>query len=368
MKKNLNKIDYKKEMIKYAQFNLNETSDSFSKIKWDQFSNFGWFGLNVSDHYGGLNQPHSVCANVIMELGYYCNDNGFTFTIVNHWWMVIYLIELFGNKTIKENYLNDLITGKKIGAFALTEPDAGSDSKSIKTYVKEDNGFILNGNKSFVTNGSIADVFIVFAKYNSEIKCFVVEKNTKGLVVSKKIEKMGLDSNPTCDIYFENCLIPKDNMLGNNYDGYQIMLSALSIERFYEFVPIVGIMKRIMQKCINYSQERKQFGKSISSNQAISFKISNMAMVIELAEQYIKKISNKLDNNENIFLEASVFKLFVSENYVKLCKDAIQIFGGYGYSKEYGLERELRDSIASTIYSGTSEIQRQTIFDLISIL
>ena len=157
-------------------------------------------------------------------------------------------------------------------------------------------------------------------------------------------------------------------MLGNNYDGYQIMLSALSIERFYEFVPIVGIMKRIMQKCINYSQERKQFGKSISSNQAISFKISNMAMVIELAEQYIKKISNKLDNNENIFLEASVFKLFVSENYVKLCKDAIQIFGGYGYSKEYGLERELRDSIASTIYSGTSEIQRQTIFDLISIL
>lgn len=355
----------------FAQNYLNKQNTN-EKDLWKKLGEFGVLGLSVDEKYGGLCESYRTCAEILEILGYSCWNNGLIFSINNHIWMAQNIINLYGSTWLKNKYVGSMVMGEKIGAFALTEPDAGSDPYSMKTSaIRAGDYYIINGRKTFVSNGPIADVFIVFAKTSKtetkKITAFVVDKTMPGVIVGKTIEKMGLECSPTSDICFENCEVPADNILGIVDLGNNILDAALEWERCFEFIPHIGSMKRIMEYCIRYSNERKQFGKRINENQSISHKIANVSMKIELARNLMYKIVDLKDQGKSSYYESSIFKVFVSESYVETCRDAIQILGAYGYTKEYPVEKELRDAIASTIYSGTNEIQRNMIFNIESL-
>lgn len=362
--------EYINEVIKFAKENLNDEKDleAFSREQWRKVSEFGILGITLPEEYGGMAESYMIAAQVVEALGYGCINNGLTFVINNHIWVAQNIIYHYGSPFLREKYLKRMTSGELIGAFALTEAEAGSDAFSLTTIAEEEDCYILNGSKVFVSNGAIADVFVVIAKTQcgNDIKftAFVVEKEFEGLSKGAELEKMGLNSCPICEIIMDNCRVPKENVLGVVGQGSSIVTSILEWERIYEFVPHIGAMRRILEQCCEYVNTRKQFNKHIKEYQQVSSKIAEMKMRIELAETYMYKIADLKDKKKSAFMEASVFKLFVSESYVETCKDAMQIFGAYGYSKEYGLEREMRDALASTIYSGTNEIQRNTIFNM----
>jgi len=362
---------FRKETIEFALNNLNDPEyfEKFSDEMWKKISEFGLLGITVSEKYNGLNESYLTAAIIFESLGYACKNNGFIFAVNNHIWVAQNLIYLYGAELLKDKYLCDMTQGKKIGAIAITEAESGSDAFSMCTKAVEDNDYyILNGNKMFISNGPIADIFVVFAVTSTELTkkmtAFIVEKNFDGVKVCNDIEKMGLGACPTSEIIFENCRVPKENILGRFDQGSILMSSALEWERCYEFVPHIGAMQRVMEKCLEHAKTRKQFGKTISEYQAVSHKIADMQVSIEMARLMMYKIAWLKDNGRTAFKETSVFKLYVSENYIKTCRDALQIFGAYGYTKEYEIERELRDALACGIYSGTNEMQRNTIFNL----
>lgn len=361
----------REEILLFAKNHLNnqEGDLSITQKMWDEAASFGLFGLSVPEEYGGLGESYVSSAIATETLGYGCRNNGFVFAINNHVWVGINLILLYGSEEQKKKYLAKMVQGKTIGAMAITEADAGSDAYAMRTKLRKvGDDFIVNGAKMFVSNGSLADLFLVFAEYYEEgkrrIVAFLIEKNTPGVLVGKDIEKMGLEGCPMNEICFQDCKVPQSNILGKITMGESIMKSALEWERCFEFACHVGAMQRIMEECIKYSNQRRQFGKKISEYQAVSHKIANMRVDIEMSRLMLYKIAWNKDMGKNAFLEASIFKLYVSEAYIKTCQYAMQIFGAYGYTKEYGIEHEMRDALASCIYSGVNDIQRNTIFNL----
>lgn len=365
--------ELRREIIEFAGHKLNqpEYRETFSKEMWNEVSRFGLLGITVDEKYGGLGESCQTAAVAFEALGYACKNNGFIFAVNNHIWVAQNLIYLYGSDLLKDKYLADMTSGKRIGAIAITEAESGSDALSMTTRAEEDgNDYILNGSKMFISNGPIADIFIVFAvtrESPKQITAFIVEKEFAGFHVGKDIEKMGLGACPTAEITLENCRVPRENIL-SQMNGATLMTMALEWERIFEFVPHIGAMQRVMELCVEHVNGRKQFGRPISSYQAVSHKIADMQVGIEMARLMMYKITWLKDNNRTAFKEASIFKLYVSENYIKACRDALQIFGAYGYTKEYEIERELRDALASSIYSGTNEMQKNTIFNLVSYL
>lgn len=361
-----------KQIIDFAKKELNDDYvDGFNRKLWEKCANFGLFGICIPEEYGGLGDTYLSAAIAMKALGYGCEDSGFVFAISNHLWVCENLINLFGSEEQKKKYLPAMIDGSKIGAFALTEADSGSDALGMNTGAeKTDGGYILNGNKMFISNGPIADMFIVIARTGKShamngYTAFIVSKDNPGLEIGKTIEKMGLTGCPMSELVFNDCFIPDSDILGRVGSGSTLMNSSLEWERCFEFASHIGAMRRMMDKSTEYAMNRVQFGSSISTNQSISNKIANMRVNIELAELLLYKIASMKDEKKNAFVEASILKLFVSESYVNACLDTVQIMGAYGYVKEYKVERELRDSIASTIYSGTSEIQRNIIYTVV---
>lgn len=364
---------YYAEIISFAKANLNDEADleCFSKNAWEKVADFGLLGLTVNENYGGLGEDYLTAAVAMEALGYGCKNNGFVFVLTNHIWVALNVINIYGTDMQKKKYLPSMISGNRIGAFALTEADAGSDAMSLTTSAEEEGGgYRLNGSKMFISNGPIADVFIVIALTNKapkEYTAFIVEKDFSGIKIGKEISKMGLNACPLSEISFDQCFIPSENVLRKVGAGNIIMNEIITWERCYEFAPHIGAMKRVMEQCLSYVNERKQSGKYIKEFQAVSHKIANMKVAIELSQNMLYKVAYLKDQGKKAYQEAAILKLFVSENYIKTCQDAMQIFGAYGYSKEYGIERELRDAMACSIYSGTSEIMRNTIFQLSSL-
>ena len=359
------------EVIQFAKKHLNNEDDLdiFSRDAWKKLSDFGLLGLIVSEEYDGMGACYLTAAIVMEALGYASKNNGLVFAVTNHIWVGLNLVYLYGSKEIKQKYVKKMVHGQLIGAIAITEADAGSDAHAMKsTAVDAGNEYVLNGSKMFISNGNIADIFIVFAKIdslpNKSITAFVVEKSFEGVNVGNEIEKMGLNSCPMCEVSFQNCRIPKENILGSVGAGDILMRSALEWERCYEFAPHVGAMQRVLESCVVYANQRSQFGNQLTSFQAITHKIADMKMKVELARLMLYKIAWQKNKGKIAFIEASIFKLFVSESYIQTCRDALQIFGAYGYTTEYGIEREMRDALACSIYSGTNEMQRNTIFML----
>ncbi len=362
----------RREVIKFAKNELNDYEKGvFSREMWEKCVEMGLIGMNIPEEYSGMGLDYQTSAILLEALGYACEDSGFVFAITNHLWVCQNIVNEMGSEELKEKYLRRMVEGELIGCFAITEADSGSDVFDMHTRAEEtEDGYILDGNKMFISNGPIADVFIVIAKTSKQgekdaFTAFFVEKDFEGVSIGKHIHKMGLEACPMAEVCLDKVMIPKENVVYEVNKGMKVANYSLSMERVFEFASHIGAMERQMEKCIQYANERKQYGKKIKENQAVSHKIVDMKVKIELAKQYMYKVAWKADHKKNIFLDAAIFKLFVSESYVATCLDAIQIHGAYGYSKEYSMESELRDSIASTIYSGTSEIQKNIIFDLI---
>jgi len=328
---------------------------------------FGLLGLVIPKEYGGGGSDPITLMAAMEGFGRGCHDGGFLLSMAAHVVICTIPIWLFGSEEQKKKFLPKLCTGEYMGAFALTEPDAGSDAQNVQTTAKKKDGkWILNGTKMFITNGNIADVTIVMAtvdksKKAAGITAFMVEKGTPGFTVSKVLDKVGMRSSPTCELVFEDCEVPEENLLGEIGQGFMIAMETLGWERSTMASISIGGFETVLDKCIKYARERVQFGKPIGSFQAIQHKIADMKCTVDITRLVIYKCSWQKSLGINDMVSNSVAKLFVSEQGMKLMHDALQIHGGYGLMREFEIERGLRDSLIGTIGGGTSEIQRMII-------
>ena len=365
----------KKAIIDFAQKELNKNMEAldregeFNWEGWKKCAQQNIFSLPIPEKYGGIEADILTTILTMEGLGYGCEDNGLIFAINSQMWSCEIPILEFGTEEQKQKYLPKLCAGELIGGHAMTEPGAGSDAFSIRTTAVKRNGkYILNGEKTFITNAPIANLLIVFtvtdkSKGFAGITAFIVEKDIPGLTVSKDMDKMGLRTCPLGYLVFENCEVPEENLLGREGAGAAIFNSEMEWERSCLFACHVGVMERLMEKSIEYAKQRQQFGKPIGKFQSVSHKIADMKVKIELAKLMLYKIGWLKMQGKKGTIEAAIAKLFISEAFVKTAMDTIQIYGANGYMTEYNIERNLRDAIASTIYSGSSEIQKNIISD-----
>ena len=281
--------------------------------------------------------------------------------------LVCSLLETYGDSFQKEKYLSKLAKGELLGAFSLSEPQSGSDASNMLTFAKKtDDGYLLSGTKNWVTNGKNSDVVLVAALTEKDvghkgISCFIVEKGFNGFSVGKPEKKLGIKSSDTTELYFDNVEIPKENLIGNEGDGFKICLGTLDGGRIGIAAQALGIAQASLEAAINYSKERKQFNKPISSFQAIQFKLTDMSIAIESARLLTIKAAWLKDNGLKYGVEAAMAKLHASEVAMKASTECVQIHGGYGYIIDYGVERLMRDAKITQIYEGTSEVQRVVI-------
>jgi hypothetical protein len=366
-------LELKRNTIKFAQKELNKDIISrdkqgyFSKELWKKCADFGILGLPFSNQFGGADCDILTTLLVMEGLGYGCKDSGLIFSINGQMWTVQMPIFHFGTPEQKSKYLSKLCNGEWIGANGMTEPASGSDSFALSTSAKlKGDYYILNGTKTFITNAPVADVFIIFANTDKAkgfmgITAFIVEKGFLGLKVSKEIEKMGLKTSPMAEVILEDCKVPVENRLSKEGNGATIFNDGIEWERSCMLASDIGVMERQLEECVKYAKERRQFNKPIGKFQAIANKIVDMKVRLETARLILYKVAWLKKTQDRAGMEAAIAKLYLSESLVKSCLDAIQIHGGYGYTTEYEIERDLRDSVGSTLYSGTSEIQKNII-------
>jgi alkylation response protein AidB-like acyl-CoA dehydrogenase len=322
-------------------------------------------GMNVPTEYSGAGVDTVSYSVALQEIAYACAATAVIMSVHNS--VACGPIYRFGSEYLKETYLKPLAAGKKIGSFAVTEPGAGSDPASQKTRaVKDGNGYVLNGNKVLISTGKNSDVTVVTAYTSKEkkhrgISAFVVEKGTPGFLVGKEEEKMGLCSSDTVELIFEDCRVPKENLLGREGDGFVIAMASLDGGRIGIASQSVGLAQACLDAAVAYAKDRIQFGRPISQFQAIRWMIADMATEIEAARLLTFNAAAMRDRGENFSASASMAKVFASEMANKVAYRALQIHGGYGYIKDYPVERYYRDARVLTLYEGTSEIQRTVI-------
>ena len=345
----------------------------FNREGWKQCGDVGLPGLTVPAEFGGAGADALTAVGVMEKLGHACRDNGLTFSLNAHLWTACMPLVEFGTDVQKQKFLPGLSSGDLIGGNAMSEPNSGSDAFSLRTTAeKRDGRYVLNGSKTWVTNAPVADVLVVYATIDPEkgaggVTAFLVEKDSPGFTVGGKLDKLGLRTSPMAEVFFDNCEIPEENLLGKEGSGSPLFTRSMTWERGCILASAVGSMQRLLETCVKHARERKQFGQSIGKFQQVSSKIVDMKLRLETARRILYHTAWLRDQGKSSVLEAALVKLHLSESWVKTCEDAIQIHGGYGYMKEAELERELRDALGSRIYSGTSEIQRNLIAALLGL-
>ena len=330
-----------------------------------QMAELGFLGVTVPEKYGGAGMDYLAYALIMEEIARVDASAAVVIDVNNS--LVCDTFLMFGNEEQKQKYLVPLAKGEKLSAFALTEPGAGSDPASLVTSYHEDgDSYVLNGSKIFITNAAHADTLIVFATKDRSmgyrgISAFIVEKDYPGFNVVKKEKKLGIRASDTCELSFEDCRVPKENMIGPEGKGLRIALSALDNGRIGIAGQALGIAQGAFDAALAYSKERKQFGKLISEFQGIQFKLAEMATELEAARLLTYQAAWLKDQGKEYIREAAMAKLKTSIVAVKLSDDAVQIHGGYGYIKDFPVERFFRDAKITEIYEGTSEIQKIVI-------
>jgi alkylation response protein AidB-like acyl-CoA dehydrogenase len=300
-------------------------------------------------------------------LGYGTRDQGLLFSINAHLWTNSIPILVYGTEAQRQRYLPGLSDGTLIGANGASEADAGSDVFSMRTLaVREGDYYVLTGTKTFVSNAPVADLVVAYATLNpalgaTGITAFIVERGTVGMTVGRPLDKMGLRTSPMAELVFEGCRIPASNRLGREGRGALVFESSMEWERGCILATCLGVMRRQLEACISHARSRKQFGRSIGKFQAVANKIVDMKVRLDTCRPLVYRIGWLKDHDKPAMQEAAIAKIHVSECFVRSSLDAIQIFGGYGYMTEQEIERDLRDAVGSTIYSGTNEIQRNII-------
>lgn len=348
-----------------ADFVPNMEEGEFPTNLLKQMGELGLMGMTTPESYGGSEMDFCSYILTIHELSKVSATLGVILSV--HTSVATNPILTFGSDSQKEKFVSKLASGEYLGAFCLTEPAAGSDAGSIKTSAKKtDGGYLINGSKVFITNGGYADIFIVFAVTDAALKtrgitAFIVEKTMAGLIVGKNEEKMGLHGSSTVQLTFENLFVPDANVLGEVNKGFSIAMANLNVGRIGIAAQALGIAEAALEASITYAKERQQFGQAIIQNQGIGFKLANMATNVEAAKHLVYHAAELHERGEDCKKEASMAKLLASKTAVETAIEAVQIYGGYGYSKEYPVERYFRDAKVTEIYEGTSEIQRLVI-------
>jgi alkylation response protein AidB-like acyl-CoA dehydrogenase len=339
----------------------------FGQEEWQRAASFGIAGLCIPQAYGGMGLSALGTARLLEALGEGAEDRGLLFSLAAHLLACAVPIWKFGSDELKSSVLEKLSSGEWIGANAITESEAGSDVFSLKSTARRDGSdYVLDGAKSWVTNGPVADVFLVYAQTNPKfgylgLSAFVVERDRPGLSLGKSIDKVGLQTSPTCSIYLESCRIPERNRVGAEGQGGPMFESAMLWERSCLFGLYVGQMQRQLLACVNHARERKQFGSALGSFQAVSHKIAEMKVRLEAARLLLYRACARIDSGKDARIDVAMAKLAVSEAAVQSGLDAVQLFGGGGVTTEMGVDRYLRDALPATIVSGTSEIQKNLI-------
>lgn len=366
-------LQLKKSVIEFAKKELGKNlrardrSGEFPRAEWEACARFGIQGMPIPKEFGGSGADIMTTVLLMEGLGYGCKDNGLIFSLNAQMWSLELPLLLFGTPQQKHAFLPALVSGTKIGVHAMTEADSGSDAFSMRTKVEKKNGrYVLNGSKLFITNGPIADVVVVFASSKpgsgfSAASAFLVEKGTPGFEVERSLDKMGLRTSPMGELLLKDCEVPEDMRLGPEGGGLAIFNSSMEWERACILAGVVGAMQRQLETCIAYSKLRRQFGQPIGKFQSISNKISEMYTRMEAARLLIYRVAWLKQGGKPANAESAAAKTFTSEAFVQSSLDAIQIHGALGYMTDAEIERDLRDAIAGTIYSGTSEIQRLII-------
>ena len=337
----------------------------FPRDAIQKMAQLGFMGISIPKEYGGAALGNVSYSLIIEELAKACASTAIIVAVHNS--VCAFPIHLLGTEKQKQNYLIPLAQGKKLGAFALTEPNAGSDPASMETTAElKGKHYILNGTKIFITNGGSADIVIVMAstdrsKRSRGITSFIVEKGTKGFYVGTKENKIGIRGSDTCELIFEDCAVPAENVLGSPGDGLVSALTTLDTGRIGVGAQALGVAQGAMEESIKYAMERKQFGRPIGDFQAIQWMIADMATEIAAARFLVQRAAWLKDQGRPFALESSMAKLYASEVAMRTATKAIQIHGGYGCMKDYKVERYFRDAKVIEIYEGTSEIQRLII-------
>jgi butyryl-CoA dehydrogenase len=335
-------------------------------LMFGRLAELGLAGVVFPEEYGGAGADYISYAIVIEELSRVCASTGVTLSA--HVSLGANPIYKFGTEAQKKKYLVPLAEGSKLGAFGLTETGAGSDAGGTRTTaVLDGDEWILNGSKIFITNGGEAETYVVFARTDKDaqkhhgISAFIVEKGTPGFSFGKKEEKMGIRSSPTMELVFADCRIPKDNLLGELGKGFKVAMQTLDGGRIGIASQALGIAQGAFEAAVNYARERKQFDQPIGNFQGIQFMLADMATQIEATRLVIYQAAYKASTGQSFSKESAMAKLLASETAMQVTTKAVQIFGGYGYTREFPVERMMRDAKITEIYEGTSEVQRLVI-------
>ncbi len=372
-------LEFKDAVVKFAQRELNDglierdRLGELSRLNWQKCADLGILGLSIPEEYGGSGADIMTTMLVMEGLGYGCQDNGLIFAINAQMWSVQHPILVFGTEEQKNKYLPGLCCGELIGAHGMSEPDSGSDAYSLRTRAERlEDGYLLNGSKMFVTNAPVCDMALVFATVDPAkglggITGFLVDVETPGFTVSRDIDKMGLRTSPMGELILQDCFVPLESRLGREGAGTSIFNSSMEWERSCILGSHVGAMERQLETCIRYARERRQFDKPIGKFQSVSNRIADMKVRLETARLLLYKVAWLKKMGKSAVMEAALAKLYLSEAFVSSSMDAIRTLGGYGYMTEFEVERDLRDAIGGTIYSGTSDIQRTIIARLMGL-
>jgi len=363
--------DIRKMVREFAEKSVAPTAaerdekELFPRNIFDQMGELGIFGLPYPEEYGGAGSDFVSYAIAVEEISRVCGSTGIGLSV--HVSLCAWPIFKYGTEEQKQKYLRPLAEGTKLGAFGLTEPNAGTDAAAGSTIaVKDGDSYIINGSKVFNTNGGEAEIEVIFAATDKAaglkgLSAFIVEKDTPGFRFGKKEVKMGIRSSVQRELIFENCRVPAANMLGKEGEGFKIAMTTLDGGRIGVAAQSVGIAQGALEAAIKYSKERIQFGKPIAANQAISFMLADMATKVDAARLLTYRAAYHKSHHISYAKEAAMAKMFASDAAMSVTTDAVQIFGGYGYSREYPVERMMRDAKITQIYEGTNQAMRMVV-------
>jgi alkylation response protein AidB-like acyl-CoA dehydrogenase len=366
-------LEYRKSLVRFAEAELSQglqerdAAAEFPREAWNRCAEFGIQGLGIPEAYGGSGASLLTIVAAMEALGYACPDNGLLFALSAQMWACQHPIMRFGTEDQRRRYLPGMADGSLIVAHAMSEPESGSDAFALATRADRiGDGYVLNGTKSFVTSAPVADAFVVFATLDPSrgfagLCAFLIDRATAGLQVGPEISKMGLRSAPMGEVFLTDCEVGGENLLGRPGGGMVVFNSSMERERGLILASTVGRMERQLERAVAHARERRQFGSPIGDFQAVSHRIVGMKLGLETARLMLYRLAWEMDNGTSVGLESALVKLHLSETYLQSSLDALQVFGGYGYTTEYELEREVRDAVGSRLYSGTSEIQRNIV-------
>lgn len=364
-------LDLRNMVQKFGEKELAPTASErdekevFDRSILDKMGTLGLLGLPYPEIYGGAGMDYIAYAIAVEEISRYCASTGISMSV--HVSLCSWPIYHYGNEEQKKKFLTPLAQGTKLGAFGLTEPNAGTDvSNASSTGVKDGDSYILNATKVFNTNGGEAEIEVIFVKTNKEaglkgMSAFIVEKGTPGLSFGKKEVKMGIRASVQREVLLDNCRVPAANLLGKEGDGFKIAMTTLDGGRIGVAAQSVGIARAALDAAIKYSKERIQFRQPIATQQGVSFLLADMASQVEAAQLLTYRAAYNKSNNLPYSKEAAMAKMFASDTAMSVSTNAVQVFGGYGFSREYPVERLMRDAKITQIYEGTNQAMKMVI-------